>query len=69
MTRSLLPENSHKLEILLEGINAKGRTKGLNINTEKMKLMVIKRNVIPPTNIKVDGNIMKKVEKLKYLGT
>lgn len=64
----IIARNSQELHILLDEINSNRRTEGQKINDEKTKIIVVSRNVSPPTNIEVDVNIMERMEKFKNLG-
>ena len=65
----LTANTADDLQILLEKTNAKCRKFGLERNTKKTVIMVLNGDGKMKTEIKLNGEDFKEVEKLKYLGS
>ncbi|ENN78857.1 hypothetical protein YQE_04688, partial [Dendroctonus ponderosae] len=64
----MLHRNLEDLQQIMDRIEAMGKSYDLKINATKAKLMVIGRQPIINTALTVDGNIIERVSRLKYLG-
>ena len=65
----LTANTADDLQILLEKTNAKCRKFGMEINTKKTVIMVLNGDGKVKTEIKLNGEVLKEVEKFKYLGS
>ena len=65
----LTANTADDLQILLEKTNAKCRKFGMEINTKKTVIVVLNGNGKLKTEIKLNGEVLKEVEKFKYLGS
>ena len=66
----LMAETEPDLQKLLDVVNSESEIKGLTLNIKKTEVMVISKNKNNPIcNITLKGNILKQVDKFKYLGT
>lgn len=64
---ALLAESMEDLQGLVDAVNDACTRYGLTINTTKIKLMVVSRDIVP-TKIKIRGEDIERVNHFKYLG-
>ena len=65
----LIADSVEKLQELVSVVKAASEDKGLKINIEKTECMVVtKLNEAPDCSIRIQQELVKQVEKFKYLG-
>ena len=65
----LIADSEEKLQRLVERVDAAGEEMGLRINRKKTECMVMSKRTAPACNIRVRDEIIKQVDKFKYLGS
>ena len=67
---ALLANDEKKLQDIVTVVKEESSKKGLDMNIKKTKTMIISRNPSgKKVNIKVDGQNLEQIDKMKYLGT
>ena len=67
---ALLANNEKKLQDIVTVVKEESSKKGLDMNIKKTKTMIISRNPSgKKVNIKVDGQNLEQIDRMKYLGT
>ena len=66
---ALLANSERDIDELVERVNEAGKTKLLNLNVKKTKLMRIDKRYEHKHEVKVNGVAIEEVESFKYLGS
>ena len=65
----LIADSEDKLQRIIERVDAAGEELGLKINRGKTECMVISKGSAPTCNLSIGNEIIKQVNKFKYLGS
>nr|CAH7716432.1 unnamed protein product [Callosobruchus chinensis]CAH7751816.1 unnamed protein product [Callosobruchus chinensis] len=66
---AIIADNANDLQTLLNSVNEASQQRGLKINTNKTKFMVVSRDNLPNVDLQLNGTQIERVNKFKYLGS
>nr|CAH7712302.1 unnamed protein product [Callosobruchus chinensis] len=66
---AIIADNANDLQTLLNSVNETSQQRGLKINTNKTKFMVVSRDNLPNVDLQLNGKQIERVNKFKYLGS
>nr|CAH7756553.1 unnamed protein product [Callosobruchus chinensis] len=63
----MIADNANDLQTLLNSVNESSQQRGLKINTNKTKFMVVSSDNLPNVDLQLNGKQTERVNKFKYL--
>ncbi|XP_077290409.1 uncharacterized protein LOC143914177 [Arctopsyche grandis] len=66
---ALVTENLADLQRSLDRVHQESNRRGLRINLKKTKFMIVDRMQTDTGNLTLDGEVIERVKRFKYLGT